>query len=389
MKNKFKIILSTVHRFNNRAGGTEKVICEMANALTIMGHDLTILYCDEHRGKPFFPLNKNVTLANTFIEIPFFSRQLFRNFISFFSPSDDKLRKRKEIECKWKSKNILKFLTTSNLKPDIIICFDFESTYIFKELLRLSIPIIATLQTAPILAFQNNKNQLFYSAINNCAALHVLMPEFAEDCRKLFPTIQIISIPNCIPNFHANTNYSLKKIICVSRFDPEKRPELLVRAFALLKDSYPDWTVEFWGRYSNQHTNKIKNLIKNLGLEDRFFLKGVTSEIHLKLSEASIFAIPSKYEGFCISLIEAMSCGLPSIGASDCPAINSLISHNNTGYLTDPTPEAFAAGLEELMKNTSKREEFGQKAKLKVKDYNENTVWSQWNSLIQNIITRS
>ena len=84
-----------------------------------------------------------------------------------------------------------------------------------------------------------------------------------------------------------------------------------------------------------------------------------------------------------------MSCGLPSIGASDCPAINSLISHNKTGYLTDPTPEAFAAGLDELMKNPSKREEFGQKAKLKVKNYNENTVWSQWNSLIQNIITRS
>lgn len=84
MKNKFKIVLSTVHRFNNRAGGTEKVICEMANALTIMGHDLTILYCDEHSGEPFFPLNKNVTLANTFIGIPFFSRQLFEISFLFF-----------------------------------------------------------------------------------------------------------------------------------------------------------------------------------------------------------------------------------------------------------------------------------------------------------------
>ena len=378
------ILIVTTHRLNNRAGGTEKVLCSFANAMSHKGYNVHILYCDKHTGAPFFNIDSSVSIINAYTKRNWFSAQFVRNLITFTPNKSKKYQKRKAIECTLVANDFKNYLTLIQNNIDIAICFDFESAYILKEIFHIEIPIITTLQTAPSLAFESQKNDLFLNTINQCQALHVLMPDFELECKRRFPGTNVVCIPNCIDQFTKEANYSSKKIICVSRYDPEKRPALLVEAFSLLANRFRDWKVEFWGRLGGQNYREIQNLIKKKNLDTQFLLCGVTNNIEEKLCQASIYVIPSEFEGFCLSLVEAMSVGLPSIGITDCPAVNSLIHNNDNGLLSKPSAQHLASSLEQLMLDINLRRTLGQQARIDSQQYSPNVVWQQWDNLIKN-----
>lgn len=67
-------------------------------------------------------------------------------------------------------------------------------------------------------------------------------------------------------------------------------------------------------------------------LHDRVHFYGaIASPLHL-YQIADIFVLPSRSEGMPNTLLEAMSCGLPSI-ATDLPSTRSVIRHDDNGYL--------------------------------------------------------
>ena len=147
-----------------------------------------------------------------------------------------------------------------------------------------------------------------------------------------------MTIPNIAPNYVASADLSQKRIITIARIVEQKRPSLLLEAFALLKDRFPDWTCEWYGERTNEaYWSDIDRLIHAKQLENRVFFPGKTDDVPDKLRHASIFAFPS-----------AFAMGLPSVGCKDCCAVNSLIKDGSNGFLTDPTPEAFAEGLAKL-----------------------------------------
>lgn len=78
--------------------------------------------------------------------------------------------------------------------------------------------------------------------------------------------------------------------------------------------------------------------------------------------------------------------GLPSIGWSGCPAVNSLIHDQKNGLLCDDTPEAFAETLIKLMDDESLRIKLGNTAKEDMKTYAPEKIWDQWESLLLSII---
>ena len=92
-----------------------------------------------------------------------------------------------------------------------------------------------------------------------------------------------------------------------------------------------------WGWDKTEYATKLKNEIKNLGLESKVILCGETKQVTEKYNSASIFAFPSAYEGFSLALTEAMSSGLPVIGCKDCLSVSSLVEHGVNGLLSDNT----------------------------------------------------
>ena len=111
-------------------------------------------------------------------------------------------------------------------------------------------------------------------------------------------------------------------------------------------------------------------------------LCGLTDHVEEKLMNASIFAFPSKTEGFPLSLTEAMAFSLPSVGCKKCPSVNSLIRDGINGLLCEDTPESLAEGLSKLMSNEALRIRLGDQAKQDMKSFAPDEIWGQWEKLL-------
>ena len=77
---------------------------------------------------------------------------------------------------------------------------------------------------------------------------------------------------------------------------------------------------------------KIQCRIKELGLEDRVHFLGKQDEIAHVISMADVLLLPSEKESFGLVALEAMACGVPTVG-SEAGGIPELVKHGETGYL--------------------------------------------------------
>ncbi len=124
------------------------------------------------------------------------------------------------------------------------------------------------------------------------------------------------------------------KIVQVARLlHNHKGQDLLLRAAGILVDNgYVDFTIDFIGEGESELF--LKNLAKELKLDSIVTFKGLKQQDYLieHLSEYDLFVLPSRYEGFGISLIEAMSSGVPVV-ASNCDGPREILGEGNYGYL--------------------------------------------------------
>ncbi|MBS6232330.1 MAG: glycosyltransferase [Sutterella wadsworthensis] len=372
------IVLLTTWRVISSVGGTEKVLCDMANALSERNYNVTIIYFEQKQGKPGFPLNKSVTLINVLNIFP--SKSVSLNFFEKLKCfSLDKI-KQKESRYALRSQKLSKALEAilQNLqKVDLFISFTPESSYLLSKIVNGDTPhtpVITMYHFTPEKFVGEWDYETFYKhAVSKSDIVQVLMPEYIQIAQRLHPTTKIICISNVAPFQGGNSqpHITSKKIINIARIAEQKRPELLIRAFAIIKDKYPDWICEWWGEITVEPslTNQIQKLIDELQLHNRFFLRGTTKNSKNELCTASIFAFPSKFEGQSLSLLEAMSIGLPTIGCLDCPSVNTIIRDHENGILSLPNPESYAVALEELMFNKEMRIRLGNQAKIDMQQY--------------------
>ncbi len=111
----------------------------------------------------------------------------------------------------------------------------------------------------------------------------------------------------------------------VARIMPEKKgQDVLLDAIGLLYKKHPQLRCYFAGDADSAHEQAFSDLkaaVSRLGMEDRVFFLGNVEDVPSLLATLDAFVLPSRYEGFGISLIEAMAMGLPCIASRlDGPA---------------------------------------------------------------------
>lgn len=140
-------------------------------------------------------------------------------------------------------------------------------------------------------------------------------------------------------------------LIFVGRLIREKQVEILVRAFGLLLSEQPDRTLLVIG--DGPEKEAIRKLIHDLLLEDRVHCIGFQEnhdEIIARMKSSSVCVLPSTREGFGITALEAMACGLPVVTV-DHPAnaIRDLITEK-TGFLCALCAEDLARAIREALR---------------------------------------
>ncbi len=151
----------------------------------------------------------------------------------------------------------------------------------------------------------------------------------------------------------------------LARFSSMKGLDILVKYVDLFKGNHPEqkFIVKIAG--DGEDFLKIKNLIKDKGLENEVLLLGQTTEPENFLRTLDIYISTSRYEGMPLAVLEAMSIGLPVI-CSNVVGNKDLIIHGVDGILFELENFAsFEQNMLEILKDENKRNDMGSQARRK------------------------
>ncbi len=135
------------------------------------------------------------------------------------------------------------------------------------------------------------------------------------------------------------------------------------------------------------YTKKIKSLINHFSLQNNVKLRGYLSEKQKTklLKSADLFILPSFFEGYGISTIEALGHGLPVI-VSENGGGKEIIKNGEQGYIIDPKNlEEIKQAIVEMKNKSQKLKKMSLKAK---KRYNELPTWEESFSKIPQYIEK-
>lgn len=165
-----------------------------------------------------------------------------------------------------------------------------------------------------------------------------------------------VSMEKC----HIKNDYSGNgRILHIGRFSKQKNHEVLVRAFSRVVNRGSDVFLYLYGQ--GELEEAIKELVKNLNMDQNIFFCGLTDDVYSVMESSDIFVLPSLFEGMPMTLIEAMGTGMPIL-ASNVGGIPDMIENEKSGLLCEPTVEGVAAGLERLISSADDRKLYGQNA---------------------------
>ena len=97
---------------------------------------------------------------------------------------------------------------------------------------------------------------------------------------------------------------------------------MLIEAFRIFAKSNKEWTLDIVGEGVEEQL--YRQLIKDYHLEDRITIHPFTHNIQAYYSQAQIYVLSSRWEGFGLVLVEAMAHGLPVI-SSDLPTSKEIM----------------------------------------------------------------
>lgn len=191
----------------------------------------------------------------------------------------------------------------------------------------------------------------------------------------------VVSIPNVLTFYPSeSSDLEAKKVISVGRLVSQKGYDLLIDVWKLVNEKYSDWELHIWGNGSDKEV--LLQRITQANLEHSLFLHPATPDIYTQYLSHSIYVMSSRYEGFGLVLIEAMSCGLPCV-SFDCPSGPSeIIGNNQDGYLVENgNVQDMAERICCLIENKEVRKQMGKVARKKALSYLKESVMPQWNNL--------
>ena len=161
--------------------------------------------------------------------------------------------------------------------------------------------------------------------------------------------------------------------VCCARLNRVKGFDTLLEALDLVRQNQPnlDWQLHIAGEDEQGgagYRQEVEADIVARGLGDRVTLLGAITQADVlaELQEADGFVLASRHEPLGVAYMEAMSCGLPTIG-TDAGGVRELITHGEDGLLVPPSDApALAATLEQVMRDAALRAHLAEKGRERI-----------------------
>lgn len=271
-------------------------------------------------------------------------------------------------------------------KPDIIIAFMGKAN--LKAIIAstlLNIPVIVSVRADPREEYKGFKNRMLAFTLFRFAKGVVFQTEMARD---YFP--KAIQRKSTILLNPINTNFIRESyqgtrqpvIVTAGRLDGNKNHKMLIHAFSMIADRFPEVTVSIYGEGEDREL--LQKYIDELKLQDRVILEGQTGNILEKIYQASAFVLCSDTEGMPNALLEAMAAGVPVV-STDCPCGGPAMfikDHENGLLVPVRNDEALAKALSEILENPQKANAMGKEATKIAQLLIPEKVYEIWNKYV-------
>lgn len=153
-------------------------------------------------------------------------------------------------------------------------------------------------------------------------------------------------------------NLNDKVILTVSEINKNKNYITMLQSIKLLLEK--DKNIKFISCGTGVWKEKIYNYAKELGIENNVIFLGYRKDIGKIMQVSDLFLHASYREGLTLSVMEAMSFGLPCV-VSNVRGNRDLIANDKGGYVVEPTDaHSFSKRILEILNDSDKYKAFSQ-----------------------------
>lgn len=365
------------------AGGVERVLTFKANYFVEhFGYDVTIILTERPDKPIFYPLSKKVKIINLNIGFEDLWTCSFIKKIFVYLKKQNRFKKLLKKELFFLRPDI----TISLLRREINFINDINDGS--KKIGEIHI------NRANYRNFdksQSNAIKLLFSKLwmNNLLIklkqLDRLVVLTQQDKTTWVELNNVITIPNPLPFSSSSvSSQEIKRVIAVGRYCHEKGYDYLLQAWAKVQDICQDWQLVIYG---DGDRTIYEQMLAHLHIDStRCILNGRTSDIQSEYVHSSLAVCSSHFEGFGLSIIEAMACGLPVV-SFDCPwGPRSIISDQKDGILVDNGDiDQLSENMIKLMQDDQARNKMSKNAIKNVQRFNIECIALQWKSLFEEL----
>lgn len=354
-KNKITFILGSM-----AGGGAERVISNLAEYYHDRKIDVDIITLLNDRVDYDLPNNVNIVYLSA------------KNTMKIFKP----------FVWLWKIRNYVK-----SEPSDLIVSFFAKiNIIVLLALLGLKIPVFISERNDPTADNRGIVVKYLTYFLYPLSTGIVFQTKHAKNCFPNYIQNKSAIIPNPVNiKFDFSREKELSKtIVSVGKLMEQKNHKLLINAFSLIADKYPEYKIQIYGE--GKLREELERLIVEKKLENRVFLMGRTKDVFDKVYNADMFILSSNYEGLSNALLEAMMLETPVI-STNCAGSNELIEDGKNGRLVEINNiESMALAIEDTINNYDAAIKRAVYAKNQVKNFSANKICKQWNDFFKEMI---
>ena len=147
-----------------------------------------------------------------------------------------------------------------------------------------------------------------------------------------------------------------------------KGVETLIRAAGIINSSKPTSRIRILiaGRGK---TDKYRGIAEDVGVGDRLVWAGNVPDVAGYYAAADIFALPTRYDAFSNSTMEALACGLPVV-TTRTNGVSEILKDGEDAFIIEPNdPAGLAERLRELAEDSELRERLGSAGRRAIEPY--------------------
>lgn len=171
-----------------------------------------------------------------------------------------------------------------------------------------------------------------------------------------------------------------KTIFACSRIDDKQKGiDLLLDSFEKYCTHNQDWRLIIAG--DGPALKKYERHVSTMNCRDRVSFLGSVSDVKERMLESSLFVLPSRFEGFPMSVTEAFECGLPVL-AYDIPAMEPFKESGGAVCVTCYDTKEYADMMLMLTDKPNLRYNMGEKARFFAKQLDIELIMEKWDMIL-------